>query len=438
MLGGTTWVEGELRNLSRTSAGHVFFDLVDATWEGPDATRPMLAVALFASERRSVNETLRDAGGSVRMTDGIRIRVGGRLRSYAARSTLQLRMDRIDPEFTIGVLGLERARLLEALRRDGLLRANAELTIPVPALDVALVTSANSAAAADVLDELRRSGYGFRVRLLDARTQGRDASSSMVTALRSAAALGVDVVLLVRGGGAATDLTAFDDETLARTIATLGVPVVTGIGHETDRTVADEVAHTAHKTPTAAAASLVATVTSVCQWLHDARVRVGVAAEGHVSRAGQRLDRTAGRCADRTMRSLLQAEHAVVDLAHRTRSSATVRAVEAGTRTGELARRLRAAAQRATRPAEHRVDLLAIAVRAHDPALALARGWSLTRSEEGRLVRSVRDAPVGTVLLTRVVDGSIRSVVTDGQVRPVGASTPTTTEPRVPMSPGSR
>lgn len=418
MLGGTAWVEGELRNLSRTPAGHVFFDLVDATWEGPDSTRPMLAVALFASERRSVNETLRGVGGSVRMTDGIRVRIGGRLRTYAARSTLQLRMDRIDPEFTIGVLGLERARLLEALRRDGLLRANAELEIPVPALDVALVTSARSAAAADVLDELRRSGYGFRVRLLDARTQGRDAAPSMVAALRSAAALGVDVVLLVRGGGVATDLAAFDDEALARTIATLDVPVVTGIGHETDRTVADEVAHTAHKTPTAAAAALVATVTTVRQWLRDARVRVGVAADGHLSRAGQRLDRTAGRCADRTTRSLGRAEHAVLELAHRTRSSATVRTVEAGTRTGELARHLRAAAQRAIRPAEHRVALLAVGVRAHDPALALARGWSLTRSEDGRLVRSVRDAPVGTVLVTRVADGSIRSAVTDDPGRP--------------------
>ncbi len=229
------------------------------------------------------------------MNDGIRVRIGGRLATYPARSSVQLVMDRIDPAFTLGLLGQERVRLLAALEEEGLLRRNGAVALPLVPLHVGLVTSTGSAAHADALHELESSGVGFRVSTFDARTQGADAPSSVVAALRTAAAYRVDVVLLVRGGGAATDLVAFDHEDVARAIAACPVAVFTGIGHETDRSVADEVAHTAHKTPTAAAGAVVRTVHDAERRVVDAWAAVRSGVGGRLVRAEHRLARVAHR-----------------------------------------------------------------------------------------------------------------------------------------------
>ncbi|MFZ4517413.1 MAG: exodeoxyribonuclease VII large subunit [Microthrixaceae bacterium] len=386
---GGAWVEGEVRNLTRARSGHVYFDLVDGDHDGHDATRPKLAVTLFQSNKERVNESLRAAGGAVRMTDGVRLRIGGRLGTYPARSTLQLVMDRIDPAFTLGVLGQDRARLLRALEDDGLLRANAGAHLTALPLHVALVTARGSAAQADALDELRRSGFAFRVRFLDARTQGPEAEGELVAALHTAAALGVDVVLLVRGGGAATDLAAFDGERLARAIAASPVPVVTGIGHETDRSVADEVAHTAHKTPTAAAGALVRAVERARAEVHDRAAAVAAATSGRLARARRDLERHAHRCGSAAGRSL---DHAALRVAHATD-------------------RVAGAAPRALALGAERLDGLAARAHAHDPAVALARGWSITRRADGTVVRRVAEVGAGDVLRTTVADGAIESVV---------------------------
>ena len=255
VFGEEMWVEGELRNTKRSANGHVYFDLVDPGRDG-EANRPMLAVTLFAKERQAVNRFLTQQGGMVRMGDGVRVRIRGRLNVYAARSTLQLRMSWIDPAFTLGVLGQERDRVLALLAAEGLIGANAVAPMPDVALHIALVTSVGSAAHADALDELAvpasgsvslRSTRAPRAPMLPVRSSLRCDRRSNASA---------EVVLLVRGGGARTDLAAFDTEAVARAIAASPIPVVTGIGHEIDRTVADEIAHSAHKTPTAAAAAV--------------------------------------------------------------------------------------------------------------------------------------------------------------------------------------
>jgi exodeoxyribonuclease VII large subunit len=406
-----TWVEGELRNLSRSRAGHVYFDLVDADHTGADATRPSLAVALFNTDRQRVNQFLAEQGGAVRMGDGIRVRVGGRLGTYAARSSLQLVMDRIDPAFTLGLLGLERTRLLAALTADGVLRANAGIPLPALPLSIALVTSDGSAAHADALDELRRSGFGFRVSFLDARTQGADAEASMVAALLTAASLGVDVIALVRGGGAATDLVAFDSETLARTIAGLGVPVITGIGHETDRSVADEVAHTAHKTPTAAAAALVGAVREARAQVHDAWVAVRSGAHGRLVRADAQLGRAGHRSGSAALRRLDRHRLAVDHQVHRLRTAAA-RATDADAAALDaLSRRVSPATARTLERAEDGLAARAARAAVHDPTAALARGWSITRTDTGRLLRSAAEATDGATIVTTLADGAVRSTV---------------------------
>jgi exodeoxyribonuclease VII large subunit len=407
-LGGEVWVQGELHGLRRTDRGHVWFDLVEVgTLGGPPVAQ--IPVVLFDRHRRGVNALLKRTGG-VRMTDGMAIRIRADVEFYPPQGRVQLVMTGIDPEYTLGTLLAERDRVLQVLRQEALLGRNGLLAAPAVPLRVGLVTAAGSAAYADFVHELERSRYAFRVVHHDARVQGREAEQSIAAALRTLGGFDLDVVALVRGGGARTDLACFDGERVARAIAALPVPVVTGIGHETDRSIADEVAHTAHKTPTACAAALVATVDrflaglreqaatishAARQCLEHEHARLGAHAE-RATRAGtRRLDREQAHLARRAERVTVTASHTLTR-----HHLGLADAVE------EIGRR----ADHALARADRQLTAHEARARALDPARLLARGWTITRSGTGEVVRAADLAP-GTELVTRFVDGSVRSTV---------------------------
>jgi exodeoxyribonuclease VII large subunit len=256
-------------------------------------------------------------------------------------------------------------------------------------LRIGLVTSLGSAAHADFRHELERSGIGFTLLEADARTQGLDAGRSVVAALARLVSCGVDVVAVVRGGGSRTDLAPFDGEVIARAIALAPVPVVTGIGHEVDRSIADEVAHESFKTPTACAAGLIALAAVAIArpeelWREIARMAAArlVSADDRVRSGAQRLARS-------SVGGLAAGDRLLLD----------------------SARRLHRESERALGLAEQRLVGAEARRRSFDPALALARGWSITRDGDGRVVRSVADAPAGAQLVTTVGDGEIGSTV---------------------------
>ncbi len=258
---GDLWIEGQVSSFHDARSGHAYFDLVEPSDEPGRAVAAKLSVALFKQARGRVDRTLSEAGG-LALSNDMQVRIRARIDFYPPSGRLQLIMQGIDPGFTLGRLAVERERLLHALADEGLLRANRANPIPVPPLRVGLVTSVGSAAHADFNEELSCSGFPFTILERDARVQGEGSAIDLAEALHMVATHRPDVIALVRGGGSATDLAAFDAEVLARTIATLDVAVVTGIGHEVDRAVADEVAHSAFKTPTACAAAIVGQVTA--------------------------------------------------------------------------------------------------------------------------------------------------------------------------------
>lgn len=431
------WIRGEIRNLNRASSGTVWFDLVEPA-PGADLSRPAIAtlpVVLFDKARRRVNTQLRDAGGAVRMENGTEVRIGGRLDFWSPRGRLQLLMSDIDPAFTLGRLAADRERLLRLLDAEGLLRRQQQLPFPVVPLRLGLVTSVGSAAEHDVLDELRRSGIGFRVQRVDVRVQGKGAPRAVAGALRLLAGRGVDLVMLVRGGGSATDLAAFDSELIARAIAESPVPVVTGIGHDIDHSVADEVAHTSFKTPTACAQGLVLAVREfehrlVSTWqaisvtadkrlLDEAdrlrtcarHVAVGTrqglrAADAVLTGNGRRLRRAADRALDRSA-ARLDRSTSRVETSARVHIRSHVGAV------AEITRRLRQRAPQVVEAEQRQIDGLDLQVRAYDPERTLARGWSITRAADGRLVRSPADVTAGDQLVTTLSGGPVTSTVDD-------------------------
>jgi exodeoxyribonuclease VII large subunit len=377
------WVQGEIANLQRPGSGHVYFDLVG------DGCR--LRVTLWESDKRVVNAVLRRAGGAVRMSDGTQVRIRARVQWWPEGGQASLRMLSIDTAYTLGRLAEARELLVQRLQAEGLLALQPRLVLaPVP-LRVGLITSEGSAAAGDFLHTLEASGHAWQVALADARVQGVEAEASVVAALHALTELlpAVDVICVVRGGGARTDLAAFDSEAIAVAIARCPIPVLTGIGHEIDTTVADLVAHTRHKTPTACASALVTIVAAWRERLDGSWASISRAATGALDRSGARLERASGRAASAS-RHHLQAQEAAL---------------------GSCARRLAAQPSRLLDAAARTLDGTEAQVRALDPMRLLARGWSITRDDDGRLVRSVTDAAPGAALVTTVGDGELRSTV---------------------------
>jgi len=413
------WVEGQIRNLNRSNNGHVYFQLAEPCPAGQQPNT-QLSVTLLAPERTLVNAQIKRAGGGVRMEDGIEVRIQGRIRWYGPRGTLQLRMHGIDPDYTLGRLQADKDRTLALLAADGLLDRNGRLPVARVPLRIGLVTSMGTAAHADVLAELTASGIGFVVRTVDARTQGAESAAAITRALTILGSDGVDLILLVRGGGARTDLAPFDTELMARAIATSPVPVFTGIGHEVDRSIADEVAHTAHKTPTAAAAAVVQRVRRFQAEVDDRAAAIQRAVHRSLRVASGRLDDRIGRVA-RSGDRALDRQAAMLDRSGTRAARGAARTLDAA--AARLEGPERAVGDRARRALaidERHLDGLAARVRAHDPQLALARGWSITTTADGTLVRTTADAPPGTTLVTRVADGRVTSTATGTTVDPPG------------------
>lgn len=402
------WVRGEIQNLSRAPSGHVYFSLADDETDAPSA---QLSVMLRARDKDRVNRLLTKAGGNVRMTDGTDVRIRGRLDWYAPRGQLQFRMVSIDPSFTLGQLALARAELIERLRSEGLLTRNRSLPMPPLPLRVGVVTSSGSAAEADLLDEFDRSGFAFDVRVADVRVQGAEAPASIAGAIRWFADKDFDVLVVARGGGAATDLAAFDDELVARAVAESPTPVITGVGHETDRTVVDEVAHVAAKTPTAAAQYVVALVAVAFEHAESLFSSAVAAADARVRREEERLERLAQRATTGAAGATRAESARIAHFAERLARAGVSRLDRDLDTLARCDRRLRSSSRRSIDDAERLLGHLAGRAAAVDPVRAMARGWSITRAADGSVLRSAADVTLGDELVTTLADGTVRSTV---------------------------
>ena len=351
------------------------------------------------------------------MHDGIEIRIRGQVTYYPPQGRVQLVMSLIDPQFTLGQMAAARQKLLDQLATDGVLDLNHQVPFPALPLRVGLITSDQSAAYHDFVDQLTSSGYPFHVTLVDTRVQGIEAVPGVVSALeladRSRAADGfdVDVMVIVRGGGARTDLVVFDHEDVARAIAGCRLPVIVGVGHETDRSVADEVAHTSVKTPTAAAQVLIEAVSEYDYRLRYATERIKTLTHLHLDRASERLVACGARLLSST-RWTIERHNAGLD---------------------QLAYRLGRAPGQRLAEAEAALNIANLKLQANDPVRALDRGWTISYVEptgvdgdtngSPTLLRSPDQVTVGDSIRTVTAEGSVISTVTGTANDAVGNGT---------------
>ncbi len=432
------WLVGEITGLNRPRV-HVYFDLVEPRDDPGQVPLAVIPVVLFESNKPVINRSLKRFNVG-RMDNGVRVRIRGQVLYNSRTGRVQFRMTGIDPEYTLGQIALDRDRVLRALRAEGLVERNSRLPFPVVPLRIGLVTAAGSAAYHDFVHELTASGYGFQVLHVDTRVQGTGAGAQVAAALRALARHDVDVIALVRGGGARADLVAFDAEELARTIASLDVPVLTGVGHEVDRSLADDVAHRAYKTPTACAAALVEAVRAFHHrtdvlWdeiVHAAEVALdrhaadldacarasARAARASVRGAATTTDALAVRVTREVTHTLGRAGYRLERTRERAVAAAGATVARNQTFVDRAAATVRTRAPRELAAAERQLEHSAARLRALDPSRLLARGWSITTTADGRLLRSSSTAEPGAVLVTRVADGTVTSTVTSSAPAP--------------------
>lgn len=391
-------VRGEISGFSRASSGHCYFSLKDAGGQ--------IRCAMF---RRAAS--LLDFSPK----DGDCVELRGRLGVYEQRGDLQLVVEHLQRAGQ-GALFEQFLRLKEKLEKEGLFDAARKRPLPLAPRGIGLVTSLGAAALHDVVSALRRRVPHIPVLLVPAQVQGAQAPQSLVRALEQlyaraaappeAGAVPIDVILLVRGGGSLEDLWAFNDEALARTVVQSPVPLVCGVGHETDFSIADFCADLRAPTPTAAAELVSAPRDTWLAALALLQQRLAEALERQIDQRHLRLDQAAARLgrpsqiAQREQLGLARLaqrlQHAMLlKLQHETQ---IVKAIEA-----DFPQKLRSALG----AHQQRLATAALRLQLLDPALVLQRGYALLQTPSGELVRSVRQAPPATALRARLADGSL-------------------------------
>ena len=393
-------VRGEITGFSRAASGHCYFCLKDAQGQ--------VRCAMFRRSASLLDFVPRD---------GELVEVTGRLGVYEQRGDLQLVVESMRRAGQ-GALFEQFLRLKAKLEAEGLFDTERKRHLPLLPRGIGIVTSLGAAALHDVVTCLRRRAPHVRVVLAPAAVQGSQSPVELVGALealyRVAARGEIDEILLVRGGGSIEDLWAFNDEQLARTIVRSPVPLVSGVGHETDFTIADFCADVRAPTPTAAAelaAQPQETWLAALGMMHD---RLQQATFRRLDRASQRLDQAAahlGRPSARTAQQHLRIERQ----AQRLRSALAARLRRAQDELGARRDRLQGAAGERLAHAARRCERLEMRLQLLDPRLVLQRGYALlTDAASGQPVTSATQTHVGQALRAALADGEVAVRVAPG------------------------
>jgi exodeoxyribonuclease VII large subunit len=366
------WVRGEISGYVQAASGHRYFSLKDETAQ--------LKCVLFRSAAMSVPP----------LRNGMAVVAHGRMSLYESRGDIQFYVDAIE-DAGIGLLHLRFEELKARLEAEGLFDEARKRPIPARPAVVGVVTSASGAALRDILRVLRLRCPLVEVLVAPTLVQGEGAALQVAAAIDALNAHGrADVIIVARGGGSLEDLWAFNEEPVARAICRSRMPVITGVGHETDFTIADFVADYRASTPTAAATASVPDVGEWARQLVDLRQRLGLLALAHVEQA---RDALAG-----TRRDLLRASPQARIEAGRQRVDDAVRAL-----TGQI--------EHALELRRERLRGTALQLHSLSPLLTIGRGFAIVRREPGgEIVTSVAQVAAGQGLSVRVSDGTFAAV----------------------------
>ena len=383
------WVTGELSDVSTPAfGGHFYGELVQKD-EEEDHIIARARITCWARNYNMLRLRFHKESGET-LRKGLQVKLLVQV-NFHEQYGYSLNILDIDSTFTLGDLAKRRREILQQLEKDGILHDNQELPLPRLLRKIAVISSSTAAGYGDFCKQLEQNEYGFHfdVQLFPAVMQGEHVPESIISALESVLSeQPFDLVVIIRGGGASSDLSDFDSYELAACIAQYPLPVLTGIGHERDETVLDFVAHTRVKTPTAAAAFIIDHQAEEAALLDDLYLRITHSAEERIMREKQRLEH----------------QKAVLPLLF----TNFIQGKQNGLQL--LRQKLLTTGNQRLEREQHRLQLMKQRLDSLDPKLLFKRGYTITTCG-GKVVRSIEGLAEGEVLTTQTENGDIYSKV---------------------------
>ncbi|MGN0282982.1 MAG: exodeoxyribonuclease VII large subunit [Prevotella sp.] len=404
------WVEAEISEL-RENGGHCYLELIekDKRYNTPIAK----------ASARCWRQTWGMVKPYFEQTTGQRLRAGMKVlievyaQFHEAYGFSWIISD-IDPNYTLGDMARRRQEIIKRLKEEGVFDLNKQLELPLFAQRIAVISSKTAAGYGDFANQLYGNAYGyhFEAELFSATMQGEDVERSIIKALNAIndRCDDFDCVVIIRGGGATSDMSGFDALELAENVANFPLPIITGIGHDRDECILDMVSHTRVKTPTAAAALLIDNLHAVEKRIDDARQRMVNLTTRKMEVEKLRLSRLAERLP--ALFSTVKYKHeARLDiLQERLFRLAEMRLSNCGNFVRQLEKNISLTAERFLMLERHRLELLEGRTKNLDPQLLLRRGYSITLVD-GKALRDPKQVKAGDRIETRLSQGTITSVV---------------------------
>lgn len=402
------WVAAEISELKVNYSGHCYIELVEKADE-PAATSPrggrasssvpraQARAVIWRSQHAMLSAYFEAETGS-KLAAGMKI-LAKALVSYHELYGLTLQIVDLDASYTLGEVQRQRQMTIKRIQADGVWDMNRETAMPMLVQRIAVVSSASAAGYRDFMNELRSGGYAFRTELFDAVVQGAAAEESVTAALSAIAerAEEFDAVAMIRGGGSATDLSCFDSYLICSYVAQFPLPVITGIGHDKDTSVADMVAHKALKTPTAVAAWLTDRMARIEAWLDESARRLHDTAVTTTRNERLRLERLASDTA-REGGMYVERCRSALGLLREQTAAAALRIVEIGRARLEAADGL---------------------VEGRSPQRIMRMGFAVVRSG-GRALLSTEGLRAGERIEVELCDGALDADITSIKAKGYG------------------
>ena len=383
------WIQAELSDVRSNTTGHCYLEFVQKDPRSNNLVAKARGM-IWGNIYRLLKPYFEETTGQL-FTSGIKVLVKVTVQFHELYGYSLTVLD-IDPAYTLGDMARRRREILMQLEEEGVLTLNKELEMPVLPQRIAVISSATAAGYGDFCHQLQHNsgGFFFYTELFPALMQGNQVEESVLAALDriNDRVNEFDVVVIIRGGGATSDLSGFDTYLLAAACAQFPLPVITGIGHERDDTVLDSVAHTRVKTPTAAAELLIHRITESADHLEELSARLQQGAYALLEQEGRRLEMIQTR---------------IPNLVHQKLTDARFALLAAG-------KDLAQATQTLLSRHRHRLELLQQRVADASPDKLLSRGYSITL-KDGKAVTDAASLNPGDQLVTRQAKGSFTSEV---------------------------
>ena len=409
------WVEAELSEC-RESRGHCYMELIqkDETTATPIAKA---SARCWASKWMIVRPYFERTTGQ-QLHAGMKVLLKVYAQFHEAYGFSWIVTD-IDPTYTLGDMARKRQEIIRQLKEEGVFDLQKELRLPMFCQHIAVISSETAAGYGDFCNQLADNPYGFQfqTQLYPAIMQGEEVEQSIINALEriyhyqsSNINSPFDAVVIIRGGGATSDMSGFDTLALAENVANFPLPIITGIGHDRDESILDMVSHTRVKTPTAAAVLLIDHLKEVLDAINDAQERITHQAHQKISTLHLQLSAFSEAIPRLFSIVRTRQEARLETLYQRILSRIQQKTITAQAENHHLEQRLVTALQRRLISESHRMEMLEEKVRALDPTLLLKRGYSITLFK-GKAVHDPKALQQGDEIETRLEKGTIKSII---------------------------